>query len=665
MPEALLQVEDLSVSFRSSRGILPVVDKISFNIYPGEMLALVGESGSGKTISALSLMGLLPAPAAKLEGGRAFFQGRDLFSLSEQQWQSLRGNQLSMIFQEPMTALNPVLSIGFQLAEVLRRHQGLSGKPLRQRCLELLEQVRLPNPEQCLRNYPHQLSGGMRQRVIIAIALACRPKLLIADEPSTALDVTVQAQIMDLLNRLRRESGTAVLFITHNLALVSEYAERCAVMYAGKIVESAPRYELFERGSHPYTRMLLRAIPQAQARRHALAGIEGKPENNGMTACDFAPRCPFAMPMCHEQSPELYRLGDNHELFCHLRGARPELPAPLISADQPEQNINAAAPLLRVNALCVSFPIKGAGLLRRRTTELKAVDGLSFTLEAGETLALVGESGCGKTSVGKALVRLLPIKQGKIILDGETRLEQLSGKQLRDQRGNIQMIFQDPYSSLNPRLSVGESIEEGMLLQRLGRNAAERAERKSELMRLVGLPEHMLSRYPHQFSGGQRQRIVIARALALEPRILVCDECTSALDVSVQAQILNLLQEIQRRKNLAYLFISHDLSVVSYLADRVAVMYLGKIVETGSAEEIFSRARHPYTQALLSAAPKLGGDGTRKLHLEGDVPDPSAPPPGCPFHPRCPIAQELCQRECPPLHHFSTSHSCHCHYPSD
>ncbi|MDD3695878.1 MAG: ATP-binding cassette domain-containing protein, partial [Lentisphaeria bacterium] len=530
MSQALLQVEELSVSFTSAQRSFLAVDRLSFNIYPGEMLALVGESGSGKTVSALALMGLLPTPAAKLEGGRALFQGRELFSQSESQWQALRGNQISMVFQEPMTALNPVLSIGFQLAEVLRRHQGLSGSSLRRRCLELLEQVSLPNPQQCLSSYPHQLSGGMRQRVVIAIALACRPSLLIADEPSTALDVSVQAQLMELFERLRHESGTAILFITHNLALVSEYAERCAVMYAGRVLESAPRRELFTQASHPYTRMLLRAMPQAVARRRALASIEGSFEH-GSRACNFAPRCPFAMPICSEQAPGLSQLSASHALYCHLQGARPPLPqAARIAEAQPSSQQTVAAPLLQVNSLSVSFPLRSSGLFRRRRAELKAVDSLSFTLEAGETLALVGESGCGKTSVGKALVRLLPVKQGEILLNGRTRLEQLEGKQLRSQRRHIQMVFQDPYSSLNPRLSVGESIEEGMLLQKLAGNAAQRAERKAELMRQVGLPEHMLSRYPHQFSGGQRQRIVIARALALEPRILVCDECTSALD---------------------------------------------------------------------------------------------------------------------------------------
>ena len=662
MSEPLLAVNDLHISFRSGQNRIKAVSGVDFIIHVGEMLALVGESGSGKTVTALSLLGLLPQPAAILERGQATFASVNLFQLSEKQWQDFRGNQISMIFQEPMTALNPVLTVGFQISEVLRRHQKLKGKALQQRCLELIQQVGLPDPEQRMKDYPHQLSGGMRQRVMIAIALACQPRLLIADEPTTALDVTVQAQIMELLNRLRQETGTAVLFITHNLALVSQYAERVAVMYGGQIVESAPNRELFSNPTHPYTRMLLRAMPQAVTRGQQLVTIEGSLNNNAQ-GCPFAKRCPLALPACQELSPPEIRLTANHTLRCHLSGTVPALPsaAALPSDDPTQSNAPNEPPVLQVTGLQVWFPVK-AGLFKRSTAQVKAVAGIDFSLYPGETLALVGESGCGKTSVGKALIRLLLIKAGEITLNS-IHLEKMSPKKLRPLRKKIQMIFQDPFSSLNPRLMIGESIEEGMLLQNIGETAEERLDLQKKLLQQVGLDEKMLNRYPHQFSGGQRQRIVLARALALEPEVIICDECTSALDVSVQAQILNLLKEIQRQHRLAYLFITHDLSVVSYLADRVAVMYLGKIVELGRMEDIFSATAHPYTRALLAAAPRLDANGIPKIHLEGDVPSPVSPPPGCPFHPRCPQAKAVCRLELPPETRLSATHSCTCHFP--
>ncbi len=656
----LLQVSNLAISFRSGRNRVRAVSGVDFAIHAGEMLALVGESGSGKTVTALSLLGLLPQPAAILETGHAIFDKSDLFELTEKQWQDFRGNRISMIFQEPMTALNPVLTVGYQIAEVLRRHQGLKGVALRRRCLELLAQVGLPDPGQRLRDYPHQLSGGMRQRIMIAIALACQPQLLIADEPTTALDVTVQAQIMELLHRLRKETGTAILFITHNLALVSEYADRVAVMYAGQIVECAPNQRLFDSPAHPYTRMLLRAMPQTLSRGRQLATIEGNASDN-TSACRFATRCPLAEPICREKDAPEIQLDAGHFLRCHLAGKCPPLPDAAIQEPVAGADSLLTAPALKVCSLQVSFPVK-AGLFRRTVARVKAVDGVSLTLFPGETLALVGESGCGKTTVGKALIRLLPHDAGEIIL-AEQHLENLSAAQLRPLRKNIQMIFQDPFSSLNPRLMIGESLEEGMLLQKIGSTAEERLALQKKLLRQVGLEEKMLNRYPHQFSGGQRQRIVLARALALEPDVIICDECTSALDVSVQAQMLNLLKEIQRRHQIAYLFITHDLSVVSYLADRVAVMYLGKIVEQGRMEEIFSSTAHPYTRALLAAAPRLDRNGIPKIHLEGDVPNPAAPPPGCPFHPRCPQAQEACRQQIPPEVPISPTHSCCCLFP--
>ncbi|NLZ64621.1 MAG: ABC transporter ATP-binding protein [Lentisphaerae bacterium] len=660
MSEPLLEVKNLSISFRSGKRLLPAVQDANFSIRAGEMLALVGESGSGKSVTALALLGLLPPAVAVISQGQAWFQGQDLLQTTSRQWQDIRGRQIAMIFQEPMTALNPVLSIGQQLGEVLQRHQkNLQKQERHARCLELLQEVGLPDPGQRLQDYPHQLSGGMRQRVMIAMALACRPQLLLADEPTTALDVTVQAQIMALLDRLRRETGTAVLFITHNLALVSQYADQCAVMYAGHILEQGECRQTLQQPQHPYTRMLLRAMPQIVTHGRKLATIPGglpEPEATPK-ACAFAPRCPFAQDLCRQKLPPRNTVKPGHTVRCHFAGQTPALPqAP---AETPASPGVAAGPLLSVRELKVHFPCR-VPFWKRQRKVVKAVDGLSLSLYPGETLALVGESGCGKTTVGKALVRLLEPSAGEIILSDGQHLEKLPRSQMLPFRKNVQMIFQDPYSSLNPRLMVSESLGEGLLAQGIGRTPAERRERQIELLQQVGLSADMLTRYPHQFSGGQRQRLVLARALAVQPQVIVCDECTSALDVSIQAQILNLLHELQQRLNLAYLFITHDLSLVSCLADRVAVMYLGRIVEQGSVPEIFGRPQHPYTKALQAAAPRLDAAGIKKLQLEGDVPSPISPPSGCHFHPRCPYASPKCRQEYPPEIKLSPTHFCRC-----
>ncbi len=659
MSAPILEVQNLSISFRSGKRILPAVRNASFAIQAGEMLALVGESGSGKSVTALSLLGLLPPATALVAGGQAWFRGQDLLQNQSRQWQDIRGRHLAMIFQEPMTALNPVLSLGCQLGEVLRRHQGLRGKKLQERCLRHLHEVGLPDPEQRLRDYPHQLSGGMRQRVMIAMALACRPQLLLADEPTTALDVTVQAQIMDLLDRLRRESGTAVLFITHNLALVSQYANRCAVMYAGQILEQGDRQQVLHQPQHPYTKMLLQAMPQELSRGQQLATIPGGSSDLAAdaNACSFAPRCPLAQEICGQNHPAAKTIVPGHSVRCHFAG---QLTAavPGLAAEQAAPG-GEIKPILVARNLKVHFPRRGFFWKGQRNA-VKAVDGLSLSLYPGQTLALVGESGCGKTTVGKALLRLLNLQAGEIILGDGQHLENLRPGKMQPYRKKLQMIFQDPYSSLNPRLMLSESLSEGMLAQGLGRTAQERRRRQEELLHQVGLSPEMLHRYPHQFSGGQRQRLVLARALAVQPEIIVCDECTSALDVSVQAQILNLLQDLQRRLNLAYLFITHDLSLVAHLADQVAVMYLGRIVEQGTVEDLFRRPQHPYTQALQAAAPRLETATRPRPALEGDVPSPIAPPKGCHFHPRCPFAQKECRQQYPPTQKLSSTHSCRC-----
>ena len=645
--DILLDVKNLRIGFRQGGTIARAVEDTSFSIRRGELLALVGESGSGKSVTAMSLLGLLPEVSAVISNGTAMFDGHDLLKMSHKELSDIRGNRISMIFQEPMTALNPVLTIGWQIGEVLKRHRGLDAEETRKQVIELLRKVGIPSPEKRAEDYPHQLSGGMRQRVMIAIALACRPELLIADEPTTALDVTVQAQIMDLLAELRSEYGTSVLFITHNLALVREQADRVAVMYAGSIMEQGTCEEIFKAPMHPYTRLLMQSVPSTTQRGRRLASIAGMvPKGTDIiTGCGFASRCPFKSDACDAQKPLLEAFDGSHEVAC-LR--MKELQQLEKSSDKAE---NASAQngqtVLKVNDLRVWFPVK-AGILKRTVGHVKAVDGISFELKKGETLAVVGESGCGKTTIGKSIVGLAPRTEGDVLLaDGNGEMTHPDMETLRQR---VQMIFQDPFSSLDPRLMVGETIEEGMEVHGVGKDAAERQSLMEKLSTRVGLSPDVLNRYPHQFSGGQRQRIGLARALAVNPEVIICDECTSALDVSVQAQILNLLKELQKELGLSYLFITHDLSVVSYLADRVAVMYLGRIVEEGEAADVLQSPKHPYTKALMAAAPRVEADGKRTvLRLAGEVPSALNPPKGCHFHPRCPHCLEKCRLETPPV----------------
>ncbi|MFZ5589310.1 MAG: ABC transporter ATP-binding protein [Pseudomonadota bacterium] len=534
MRDPLLRVTDLRTWFNTSSGVLHAVDGIDFEIKRGETFALVGESGSGKSLTALSIMRLLPA--AGHVSGAVFLEDQDLLRLPEAEMRQVRGGRIAMIFQEPMTSLNPVLSVGEQIGESLLCHQGLRGAVAHTRVLELLDAVGIAEPRRSYGEYPHQLSGGMKQRVMIAIALAGEPELLIADEPTTALDVTIQAQILELLRNIQRDTGMAILLITHDLGVVSEMADRVAVMYAGKIVESAERERFFGAPQHPYTKKLFDSLP-------------------GKSSVKASP------------------------------------------------GIGTA--LLQVRDLKVYFPIQ-KGLFKRTVGYVRAVDGVTLDIAQGRTLALVGESGSGKTTVGKSILQLIRPTAGSVRF-GDTDLMRLKGEALRARRADFQIVFQDPYSSLNPRMLIADIIEEGMIVQGVGGSPAERAARVDELLEQVGLSASMKYRYPHEFSGGQRQRIAIARALAVNPKLIICDEPTSALDVSVQAQILNLLKRLQDELGLAYLFITHNLAVVEYLAHDVAVMYQGKIVEYGDVEQVLHHPRHPYTQALLSAVPKIAG----------------------------------------------------------
>jgi peptide/nickel transport system ATP-binding protein len=591
-------IKQLSVAFQRADSPLVAIDELSFSLYPGETLALLGESGCGKSLTSLALMRLLPENGVYGAVSEIRVDDQDVLDLPEFIMRQLRGRRMAIIFQEPMTALNPVMRIDEQLAEALAgrafRHQVAqkpsirAGTALHNRLIELLNDVEIPNPELRLRQYPHQLSGGQKQRIVIAMALANNPEILIADEPTTALDVTIQAQILVLLKKLQREHGMSMLLITHDLGVVRATADRVCVMYAGQLVEEAPVTEFFQQVKHPYSQQLLASMPRFDRRRYRLQAITGNvPALGAMpTGCRFHPRCAHVMPMCSVQPP-LLQHDDERYVRCHLYPDRSQ-PPPLSVQDQrwPDQS-PAGEMILAVTDLCVHF-----------SGDIKAVDGLSFQLHKGRTLALVGESGCGKTTASRAILHLLPITSGNVIYRGR-KVDSMTRRALRDYRKQVQIIFQDPYSSMNPRMMVGDILAEGMIAQGMKSAAIQR--RQIELLEQVNLPKTSLTRYPHQFSGGQRQRICIARALATEPEVVICDEPTSALDMSVQAQILNLLKELQLELGVSYLFITHNMSVVSYLADDVLVMRHGKVVETGSCEQILSQPKQAYTRQLLAS----------------------------------------------------------------
>jgi peptide/nickel transport system ATP-binding protein len=656
----MLEVTNLRLGFSAGKQLLVAVDGISFAISKGETFALLGESGCGKSATAQGIMRLLPA-AGRITGGSIKLEGEELLTLAEAEMRQVRGARIAMIFQEPATSLNPVLTVGMQIGEVLDRHCDLRGEPARQRMLELLRQVGIADPERRLDEYPFQFSGGMKQRVMIAIALAGEPDLLIADEPTTALDVTVQAQILDLLAQLQHERGMGMLLITHDLGVVAKMAHRIGVMYAGELVEVASREEFFSRPQHPYTQALFAALPEVSRRGMALTTIPGQvPSLAAMPAgCRFADRCTHVMPVCRELSPDWRGVAASHTLRCHWTGS-----AAAVANHSTRMGLGdlmpELAPFLDVVDLKVHFPIR-RGVLQRTVGQVLAVDGVSLAISAGRTLALVGESGCGKTTVGKALLQLVKPTAGSVRLGG-SELVGMQRKRLRAARRHMQMVFQDPFASLNPRLRVGEIIAEGMSALGLESDAAAQGRAVAALLKQVGLPDEAAGRYPHEFSGGQRQRIAIARALAVQPELLICDEPTSALDVSVQAQILNLLKKLQEELGVAYLFITHNFAVVEYLANDVAVMYLGRIVERGSAEEVLRSPKHPYTQALLSAVPVPRLDAlSAAIRLPGETPSPANPPAGCHFHPRCPQAMDVCRQRYPEISEVSAAHTVVCH----
>lgn len=593
IPQPHLLIENLSIDLKKIHQSQHIVKNISFHVNKGETFALVGESGSGKTMTALAVNGILPFSMRYGENSRITFQGTSILDLSEQQMQKIRGKKIAMVFQEPMTALNPVMTIGKQISEVFKQHNVVAKHQCRQETITLLEQVGIPDPKRCYQQYPHQLSGGMKQRAMIAMSLAAKPELLIADEPTTALDVTIQMQILQLLKSLQAQYSMSILLITHNFAIVSQIAERIAVMHQGEIVECAPTEQFFQSAQHPYSQKLLQASLQF----------------------------------------------DGHQRH-------------------QSENILHDHPLLKVKDLKIYFPVT-KGLLKRKIADFKAVDQVSLELFEGKTLALVGESGCGKTTLGRGIIKLLPITEGEVLYSNEN-IKNFTHKQIQNLRQDVQIVFQDPYSSLNPHMLVGDIIVEGVIAHKPRMTKPQSDALISELLQAVNLPEESRWRYPHEFSGGQRQRIGIARALALQPKIIICDEPTSALDVSVQAQILKLLKDLQQQRGLSYLFISHDIAVVSFMADEVAVMYLGRIVEQGPADQVLYSPKHPYTQALVASVPTMKKQPLISV-VKGEQPSPMNQPQGCHFCSRCPKVMPICKEQYPRWSKLGDQHKVRCY----
>lgn len=662
--EHFLEVKNLRVSFAGDTQKSTAVDDVSYYVEPGEIVCFVGESGSGKSVTQLAALQLLPVPPAVIESGEVLLEGEDLmkYRADSPQMRAIRGGEIGMVFQEPMTSLNPVKTIGVQIMESVVLHLKCGKEKAKKRAAELLLQVGIPDAEERLNDYPHQFSGGMRQRIMIAIALAADPKIIVADEPTTALDVTTQAQILDLLTSLAKKSNTALILITHNLGIVARYAQRIYVMYAGNIVEEGPAEKIFGAPAHPYTKGLLQAVPRLDDGSRRLVPIDGIGPGQGkrLTGCQFRNRCRYACVEC-EKEQKLRDLMDGQRAACfrtreELKSLEKEKPE-----DIREEDAAFGENILEVENLRVTYPIR-KGILNRKVGEMTIIDGISFAVRRGETLGLVGESGCGKTTTAKAILKLLEGTAGRVLLNGQDILP-LKEKEFRSQRKNIQMIFQDPFSSLDPRKPVEELVGEPLLIHNLVSNKKEYDKRVDELFELVGLEPSMKDRVAHEFSGGQRQRVGIARALAAEPDIIICDEPISALDVSIQAQIINLLEDLQKKLKLTFLFIAHDLSVVKHISHRVAVMYLGNIVEISDSEELYTKAKHPYTKALLNAVPIPDPEierGRERKMLPGEVPSVMKRPAGCCFCDRCEFAEKQCSTEKPPLIWDKNKHGTAC-----
>jgi peptide/nickel transport system ATP-binding protein len=666
-PTALLDVRGLSVTYGAPGHPVHVVRDVSFALQEGEALGIVGESGSGKTQTMLAALRLLPR-GGRVSAGSVRLDGRELLELSVQEMRQVRGRGLAFIAQDALSALNPAMTVGTQMAEPLIFNEGMTEQAALARCTELLEQVGIPGAAARLGSYPHQLSGGMRQRVLIAMAISCRPRVLIADEPTTALDVTIQAQILRLLDKLRRELGMALVLISHDLGVVAGVADQVAIMYAGRVVEMASAADVFGRPVHPYTGALLAAKPRMdRPAARALRPIPGLPPDPARppAGCAFHPRCAYRVPRCSEEMPGLAPARtDDHVAACWRSDETPgsvaaEGAAPL-EARARGDDATAQSDQILVEDLVVRYPVR-TGILRRIISAIRAVDGVSLSIPRGKTLALVGESGSGKTTTGRALLGLAPMTGGRIRYFGRDVAE------IKSQPGALprlgQMVFQDPYGSLNARMTVGAALGEVVSVHGLVPKDGV-AERVNGLLDAVGLRSEIALRHPHELSGGQRQRVAIARALAIEPSFVVCDEVVSALDVSIQGQVVNLLMELQRTRGLTYLFISHDLGMVRHIAHHVVVMYGGKVMEAAPRDHLFTAPRHPYTHALLAAVPVADPQIERRRvpsEVRSEPPDPADPPPGCRFQLSCRFAIERCRVEAPVLEITDDRHSVACH----
>ncbi len=663
---ALLTVNNLRTEFALRTKDVAAVDDVSFQVEAGECLGIVGESGCGKTTTGLSIMRLLPRNG-KIAAGEILYDGREIAHLPERDVRRLRGNDIALIPQDPMTSLNPVMRIGAQIGEGFRIHKGASKRDALKRAVEVLELVEMPNPEERIMQYPHELSGGLRQRVMIAMALVCEPKILIADEPTTALDVTIQAQILDILDQLRAKLGMAMILITHDMGVIAGRADRVAVMYAGKKIEEANTLNLFTQMRHPYSQALLSSVPNisGSVEKMRLASIAGVPPDltQEIVGCRFAERCAFATDECRTTEPPLTPSDDADHVFACFHPVRGRSTAVRVAIND-RRTASTEGPFLELVDLVKDFPIRSNSVFRRHAGNVSAVSHVSLTMQRGETLGIVGESGCGKTTIGRLIVGLEMPTSGTITFrDSPTHV---TGHALRRELAKErQMMFQDPYSSLDPRQRVGSIVGEPLSVQK-DLSPVQIRQRVDDLLNEVGLPADSAMRYPHEFSGGQRQRIGFARAMALKPKLIIADEPVSALDVSIQAQILNLIMDLREKEDLSLIVISHDLAVVQYISDRIAVMYLGKMVEMGPAVDVFTNPAHHYTQGLLDAVPVpdvVESQKRRGMQVRGELPSASNPPSGCRFRTRCPAATERCAEEEPPMSRVAPGHTVACHFP--
>ena len=679
----VLKVRNLQTQFVTDAGVLRAVDGVSFSVAAGETLGIVGESGSGKSVTALSLIRLLDEQA-RIVGGEVRFQGRDVLAMTPEELRTLRGNDIAMVFQDPMTSLNPVLRIAHQMVETMVAHGRFDKAQATDRAVSLLGRMGITAPERAINSYPHQFSGGMRQRVMLALGFTNEPALLIADEPTTALDVTIQAQILDLISELNRDFGAAIILISHALGVIASVCQRVLVMYAGEVVEEGPTEEMLADPRHPYTWALINAVPRVDRdmpESKRLVTIEGAPPDPmaRTVGCRFQERCPFRIAKCCEHPP-LEQIAAGRKARCWVTQSGQPLPATVASRpteaatpagrrEQPQApTSNTPAPILSVRALVKHFALPREDFFGKRKV-VRAIDGVDLDIAQGETVGMVGESGCGKSTFARVVVRIHEPTAGSIMFAG-TDIAKASASEIRPLRRRMQMVFQDPYASLNPRMTVGDILSEPLQFHALTHSAAETHSRVEELLAAVGLNPRMIARYPHEFSGGQRQRISIARALALEPEFIIADEPISSLDVNIQAQIINLLIDLQEHFRLTYLFIAHDLAVVRHICDRIVVLYLGRIAEIAPAHELFAAPLHPYTRYLISAVPIPDAAAERRrkrLPLVGEPPSAIDPPSGCCFRTRCPIAKTICAEVPPPLVSSGSGqqpgHVVACHFP--